>query len=85
MKLKLVLLRPCSKGPVLQHFVVVQLVQLLCRTVKLGWFDHDSHRTIVEDCKTLLDKGSPAHYLLALRILNTLVQVRKSHACVPSA
>lgn len=41
----------CSKGPMLQHFVIVQLVQLLCRTVKLGWFDHDSHRSIVDDCK----------------------------------
>jgi len=67
-----------SKGPVLQHFVVVQLVQLLCRTVKLGWFDHDSHRNIVEDCKVLMDKGSPPHYLLSLRILNTLVMEMNS-------
>jgi hypothetical protein len=54
-------------------------VQLLCRTVKLGWFDHDCHRSIVDDCKTLMDKNSPAHYLLGLRILNTLVQVRVMH------
>mmetsp|Transcript_8801 Transcript_8801/g.18815 ORF Transcript_8801/g.18815 Transcript_8801/m.18815 type:complete len:1064 (-) Transcript_8801:979-4170(-) len=63
-----------SKGPMLQHFVVVQLVQLLCRTVKLGWSDHDTHRNIVEDCKAFLEKGTSAHYLLALRMLNTLVQ-----------
>lgn len=64
-----------SKGPSLQHFVIVQIVQLLCRTVKLGWFDHDTHRSIVDDTKrTFLDKGLPAHYLLGLRILNTLVQ-----------
>lgn len=36
--------RARSKGPVLQHFVMVQLVQLLCRTIKLGWFDHEAHR-----------------------------------------
>ena len=64
-----------SKGPSLQHFVTVQMVQLLCRTVKLGWFDHDSHRSIVEDTKAFLEKGTSAHYLLGLRILNTLVQV----------
>lgn len=61
--------------------MVVQLVQLLCRTVKLGWFDHDSHRTIVDDCKVLLEKNSPAHYIMGLRILNTLVMVRRS-ACL---
>lgn len=66
---------PRSKGESLQHFVVVQIVQLLCRTVKLGWFDHESHRTIVDDTKRLfLEKGMPGHYLLGLRILNTLVQ-----------
>lgn len=65
----------CSKGPSLQHFVIVQIVQLLCRTVKLGWFDHETHRTIVDDTKrAFLDKGTPAHYLLGLRVLNTLVQ-----------
>ncbi|KAL6753879.1 armadillo-type protein [Haematococcus lacustris] len=67
-----------SKGAVLQHFVVVQLVQLLCRTVKLGWFEVDAHKAIVEDCKALMEKGSTPHYLLALRILNTLVQEMNS-------
>jgi len=50
-------------------------VQLLCRTVKLGWFDSEAHRTIVEDCRQLLERGSPAHYIMGLRILNTLVVV----------
>jgi len=62
-----------SKGEALQHFVAVQLVQLLCRTVKLGWYDNESQRTIVEDCKLLLEKNSPAHYIMGLRILNNLV------------
>jgi len=65
-----------SKGEALQHFVAVQLVQLLCRTVKLGWFDNESHHTIVDDCKLLLEKNSPAHYIMGLRILNNLVVVR---------
>ena len=68
-------LLPCSKGEALQHFVVVQLVQLLCRTVKLGWYDNESQRSIVDDCKLLLEKNSPAHYILGLRILNNLVTV----------
>ncbi|GAX79235.1 hypothetical protein CEUSTIGMA_g6675.t1 [Chlamydomonas eustigma] len=63
-----------SKGPSLQNFVTVQMVQLLCRTVKLGWLDHETHKSIVEETKTFLEKGTSAHYLLGLRILNTLVQ-----------
>lgn len=63
--LRRVLLR--SRGPGLEQFVVIQLVTLLARTVKLGWFDNDAQRNIVDDCKRLLDSGSPAHYLLGLR------------------
>ncbi len=51
------------------------MVQLLCRTVKLSWFDHETHRGIIEDAKAFLEKGTSAHYHLALKILNTLVQV----------
>ncbi len=65
-----------SKIAVLTNFVVVQLVQLLCRTIKLGWFDHNSHRAIVDECKALMARGSQTHYQLGLRILNMLVQVR---------
>lgn len=66
---------PCSKGPLLQHFVIVQLVQLLCRTIKLGWMENDAHRAVVDECKALMGRGSAPHYLLALRVLNSLVQV----------
>jgi hypothetical protein len=31
--------------------VSTSLVQLLCRTVKLAWFDSDAATSIVEDCK----------------------------------
>ena len=52
--------------------MVTSVVQLLCRTTKLGWFD-DHQRTIVEDAKRFLEKGSMEHYLLGLKILNSLV------------
>ncbi|MEW5298899.1 MAG: hypothetical protein WDW36_001972 [Sanguina aurantia] len=59
---------------VLEHFVATSLIQLLCRTTKLGWFDHDSHRVLVDEAQALMDRNSPPHFLLALRILHTLVQ-----------
>lgn len=57
--------------------MVTCLVQLLCRTTKLCWFDDDAFRSIVPDCKRLLDRGlkesSPGHFFLGLKILNMLV------------
>ncbi len=34
------------------------VIQLLCRTTKLGWFEEDQYRTIVEDAKQFLEKGT---------------------------
>ena len=48
----------CSRGSQLEQYVTTSLVQLLCRTTKLCWFDDDHFRTIVDDAKTLLAKGS---------------------------
>uniref|UniRef100_A0A7S1SV05 Exportin-7/Ran-binding protein 17 TPR repeats domain-containing protein n=1 Tax=Tetraselmis chuii TaxID=63592 RepID=A0A7S1SV05_9CHLO len=62
-----------SKGPQLEPYVVTSMVQLLCRTTKLGWFDDDQHRNIVEDSKRFLERGMGPHYLLGLKILNMLV------------
>jgi hypothetical protein len=31
--------------------VSTSLVQLLCRTVKLAWFDSDAATSVVDDCK----------------------------------
>lgn len=63
-----------TRGPSLEPFVVTSLVQLVCRMSKLGWFDADGFRTIVEDGKALLEKGirdsSQPHYLLGLKILH---------------
>lgn len=57
----------------MEAFVCTSVVQLLCRTVKLAWFDSDSAKAIVEECKALMERGSPGHYLLGLKILNMLV------------
>ena len=48
----------CSRGPGLEPFVVTSLVQLLCRTTKLCWFEDDQFSRTVEDAKRLLEKGS---------------------------
>lgn len=41
----------------LESFVAINLVQLLCRTVKLAWFDSDAAKAIVDDCKALMERG----------------------------
>ena len=38
--------------------MVTSLVQLLCRTTKLCWFEDDHFSRTVEDAKRLLEKGS---------------------------
>jgi hypothetical protein len=64
---------PCRHGTSMEPFVCTSVVQLLCRTVKLAWFDSDAPRAIVDECKALMERGSPGHYLLALKVLNMLV------------
>ncbi|GAB4820934.1 hypothetical protein N2152v2_007980 [Parachlorella kessleri] len=51
-------LGPGGRGPQLEGFVVTSLIQLLCRTTKLGWFDDDAYRTVVDDAQKLLEKGT---------------------------
>lgn len=48
----------CSRGTQLEGYVITSLVQLLCRTTKLCWFDDDHFRIIVEDAKAFLAKGT---------------------------
>ena len=36
--------------------MVTSVVQLLCRTTKLCWYDDDAFRKIVDDSKRFLDK-----------------------------
>ena len=59
----------------LPNWVLQALVQLLCRTAKLAWFDSDAAKALVDDAKGHLERpASPAHYLLGLKILRDLVQ-----------
>eukprot|EP00882_Tetradesmus_deserticola_P016315 GHRQ01017417.1.p1 GENE.GHRQ01017417.1~~GHRQ01017417.1.p1 ORF type:complete len:285 (+),score=122.06 GHRQ01017417.1:116-856(+) len=57
----------------MEAFVCTSVVQLLCRTVKLAWFDSEAPRAIVDEAKALMERGSPGHYLLALKVLAMLV------------
>lgn len=64
-----------SNCATLPNWVLQALVQLLCRTAKLAWFDSDSAKALVEEAKGHLEKpASAAHYLLGLKILRDLVQ-----------
>jgi hypothetical protein len=44
----------CRHGPSMEPYVSTSMVQLLCRTVKLAWFDSDQATSIVDDCKVRL-------------------------------
>ena len=71
-----------SRGPTLEPFVVTSLVQLLCRMSKLGWFEDDGFRSLVDDGKAVLEIGSrdasQSHYLLGLKILQMAVSEMNS-------
>lgn len=47
-----------ARGVNLESFVVTSIVQLLCRMTKLGWFDDAGYKTIVDDAKSFMDKGT---------------------------
>lgn len=63
-----------SKGPRLQQFAVVSVVQLLCRITKYAWFDEssDSIRQIVAETRKFL-AATAHHCAIGLRILFELV------------
>lgn len=62
-----------SKGPKAQSFVTASLVQLLCRISKLGWYDDERFRDIVDECTKFLAQGTLEHFFLGLKIFNQLV------------
>ena len=47
-----------NRGPALENFVLLHLVQLVCRITKLGWFDHKTHRDLVKDLTKFLQVRS---------------------------
>ena len=56
----------------LEEFVVNNLSKLLCRITKLGWFDSNEHREIVDEIMKFLD-ASIDHSLIGLKLCNSLV------------
>mmetsp|Transcript_22699 Transcript_22699/g.32592 ORF Transcript_22699/g.32592 Transcript_22699/m.32592 type:complete len:1112 (+) Transcript_22699:70-3405(+) len=56
----------------LEEFVVNNLCKLLCRITKLGWFDSNEHREIVDEIMKFLD-ASIDHSLIGLKLCNSLV------------
>lgn len=62
-----------SRAGELQDFVVTELVLLLTRVTKVGWWESDTHREIVKDTTSFLNQPSSAHYFVGLTILNQLV------------
>ncbi|KAF8687195.1 hypothetical protein HU200_042862 [Digitaria exilis] len=61
------------RGPKLQNFVIVSLIQLVCRITKFGWFDDDRFRETVKEATDFLGLASQDHYFIGLKILNNLV------------
>jgi len=62
-----------GRGPNLQNFVIVSLIQLVCRITKFGWFDDDRFRETVKEATDFLGLASQDHYFIGLKILNNLV------------
>ncbi|CAN0236331.1 unnamed protein product [Discosporangium mesarthrocarpum] len=60
-------------GPKLTDYVQTSLIQLLCRITKLGWFDDQQHREVVDAVMRFL-QATNDHYVIGLKILNQLVE-----------
>ncbi|EFJ32102.1 hypothetical protein SELMODRAFT_87550 [Selaginella moellendorffii] len=63
-----------SKGQELQAFVIISLIQLLCRITKLGWNDDDRFKEITKEAMKFMSQATVEHFYIGLRILNQLVQ-----------
>lgn len=61
-----------SNAQTLQDFVIQSLSKLACRITKLGWFDNEKHRNIIEEVSNFL-QASMAHQVIGLRVLTSLV------------
>ncbi|GMI06261.1 hypothetical protein TrVE_jg13515 [Triparma verrucosa] len=55
------------------NYVTSQLVRLVCRITKLGWFDDRSHRELPEEVTKFL-QATVEHCVLGLKLLNGLVE-----------
>ncbi|CAI5527637.1 unnamed protein product [Closterium sp. Naga37s-1] len=61
-----------TKGPKAESFVTASLVQLLCRISKLGWYDDERFRDIVDECTKFLAQVRVIA-VQGLKIFNQLV------------
>lgn len=61
-----------QNAPFLEFYVVQSLTKLVCRITKLGWFDHQDHRNIIDETSSFLE-ASISHHIIGLRLLNALV------------
>ncbi|CAN6207099.1 unnamed protein product [Urochloa humidicola] len=74
-----------ARGPKLQNFVIVSLIQLVCRITKFGWFDDDRFRETVKESTDFLGLASQDHYFIGLKILNNLVtEMNQSNPAMPT-
>ncbi|CAL5039684.1 unnamed protein product [Urochloa decumbens] len=73
-----------ARGPKLQNFVIVSLIQLVCRITKFGWFDDDRFRETVKEATDFLGLASQDHYFIGLKILNNLVtEMNQTNPAMP--
>ncbi|TVU12964.1 hypothetical protein EJB05_46631 [Eragrostis curvula] len=73
-----------ARGPKLQNFVIVSLIQLVCRITKFGWFDDDRFRETVKEATDFLSLASQDHYFIGLKILNSLVmEMNQANTAMP--
>lgn len=56
----------------LEDFVLGTVTKLACRITKLGWFDSQDHRDIIEETKKFLE-NTVDHQIVGLKLLNALV------------
>lgn len=53
--------------------VIMRLTILICRITKLGWFDSQEHRQIIEETTKFLE-ATISHHIIGLKILNQLIE-----------
>jgi hypothetical protein len=58
---------PAIRGPKLQNFVIVSLIQLVCRIINFGWFDDDRFRETIKEATDFLGHVSMSCMLYMLR------------------
>ena len=61
-----------NRGVECEQFVTQSLVQLIARITKMGWFESDEHRNILDEVSKFLH-ATPTHLLIGLQLFSQLV------------